>query len=80
MKAISIICEKEAANKGDYEKATLWRDAIYKLDNKYDIYDTINVIDLLRLEVGNGRVEEVIEEYKEKYKKLRGGQPEQRGN
>jgi len=72
--------EKEAANKGDYEKATLWRDAIYKLDNKYDIYDTINVIDLLRLEVGNGRVEEVIEEYKEKYGKLRGGQPEQRGN
>ena len=72
--------EKEAAEKGDYEKATLWRDAIYKLDNKYDIYDTINVIDLLRLEVGNGRVEEVIERYKKEYGKLRGGQPEQRGS
>lgn len=71
--------EKEAAGKGDYERATLWRDAIYKLDHKYDIYDTINVIDLLRLEVGNGRVEEVIEEYKKEYGKLRGGQPEQRG-
>jgi len=50
------------------------------LDNKYDIYDTINVIDLLRLEVGNGRVEEVIERYKKEYGKLRGGQPEQRGS
>ena len=72
--------EKEAAKKGDYEKAILWRDAIYKLDHKYDIYDTINVIDLLRLEVGNGRIEEVINKYKDKYVGLRGGQPEQRGS
>jgi len=71
--------EKEAVAKGDYEKAILWRDAIYKLDHKYDIYDAINVIDLLRLEVGNGKIEEVIDIYKEEYKKLRGGQPEQRG-
>jgi len=72
--------EKEAAEKGDYEKAILWRDAIYKLDKKFDIYDTINVIDLLRLEVGNGPVEETILKYKEDYSKLRGGQPEQRGS
>jgi len=72
--------EKEAAKKGDYEKAILWRDAVYKLDKKFDIYDTINVIDLLRLELGNGPVEKVIAEYKSKYDKLRGGQPEQRGN
>ncbi len=71
--------EKVAANNGDYEKAILWRDAIYKLDKKFDIYDTINVIDLLRLEVGNGPVEETIARYKKQYDKLRGGQPEQRG-
>ncbi len=71
--------EKLAAEKGDYEKAILWRDAAYKLDKKQDIYDTINVIDLLRIELGNGPVEEKISEYKEKYRSLRGGQPEQRG-
>lgn len=72
--------EKLAAEKGDYEKATLWRDAVYKLDKKQDIYDTISAIDLLRIDVGNGEVEKVISEYKEKFHKLRGGQPEQRGS
>lgn len=71
--------EKQAAKKGDYEKAILWRDAIYKLDKRFDIYDTINVIDLLRLNVGNGPVEKAIAKYKKQYAKLRGGQPEQRG-
>ncbi len=71
--------EKVAAGDGNYEKAILWRDAIYKLDNKYDIYDAINVIDLLRIEIGNGPVEQTIAKYKEKYNRLRGGQPEQRG-
>lgn len=72
--------EKKAAMSGNYEKAVLWRDSIFKLENKYDIYDTINVIDLLRIDVGNARVEEVINKYKEEYRVLRGGQPEQRGN
>ncbi|KPK78831.1 MAG: hypothetical protein AMJ89_00125 [candidate division Zixibacteria bacterium SM23_73] len=71
--------EKEAAKKGEYEKAILWRDAIYKLENKLDIYDTINAIDLLRIEIPHQKVEETIKKYKEKYKKIRGGQPEQRG-
>ncbi len=70
--------EKKASQRGDYEKAILWRDAIYKLEHKYDIYDTVNVIDLLRLEIGNGEVEKTIKEYKEKYDRMRGGQPEQR--
>ncbi len=71
--------EKKAAKSGEYEKAILWRDAIYKLKNKLDIYDTINAIDLLRVEIPHKEVEETIEKYKNKYRKIRGGQPEQRG-
>ena len=71
--------EKEAARQGEYEKAILWRDAIYKLQHKLDIYDTINAIDLLRVEIPHKEVEETIEEYKERYRGIRGGQPEQRG-
>jgi len=63
----------------EYEKAILWRDAAYKLKNKLDIYDTINAIDLLRIEIPHEEVEKTIEEYKDKYRKIRGGQPEQRG-
>jgi len=72
--------EKEAAARGEYEKAILWRDAIFKLENKLDIYDTINSIDLLRVELPHDEVEATIEKYKEQYRKIRGGQPEQRGN
>ena len=72
--------EGEAAAKGEYEKAILWRDAIYRLENKLDIYDTINAIDLLRVEIPHKEVEETIEKYKDKYQQIRGGQPEQRGN
>ncbi|MDO8495263.1 MAG: hypothetical protein Q7S32_01895 [bacterium] len=72
--------EKKAAEKGEYEKAILWRDAIYKLENSLDIYDTINAIDLLRVEIPHDQVEAVIEKYKEQYRKIRGGQPEQRGS
>ena len=71
--------EKEAARKKEYEKAILWRDAIYKFQNKLDIYDTINAIDLLRVEIPHNEVEEKIEKYKVKYRQIRGGQPEQRG-
>ncbi len=72
--------EKLASLKGEYEKAILWRDAIYKLENKLDIYDTINAIDLLRIELPNEEVEKTILKYKEKYTAIRGGQPEQRGS
>jgi len=71
--------EKKASQKKEYEKAILWRDAAYKLKNKLDIYDTINAIDLLRIEIPHEEVEKTIEEYKDKYRKIRGGQPEQRG-
>ena len=72
--------EKKASQNGEYEKAILWRDAIYKLSNKLDIYDTINAVDLLRVEIPYGEVEKTIEKYKEKYRTIRGGQPEQRGS
>ena len=72
------VLEKKAARKGDYEKAILWRDAQYKLDKKQDIYDAINVIDLVRVEIGNEKVEKTIKKYENEYKRLRGGQPEQR--
>jgi ribosome-associated translation inhibitor RaiA len=72
--------EKDASKKGEYEKAILWRDAIFKLKNKLDIYDTINAIDLLRVEIPHQEIEETIVKYKEKYKKIKGGQPEQRSN
>jgi hypothetical protein len=71
--------EKSAAEKGEYEKAILWRDSMYKLENKLDIYDTVNAIDLLRIEIPHQEVEQAIEKYKEKYRAMRGGQPEQRG-
>jgi hypothetical protein len=72
--------EKKARDQGEYEKAILWRDSIYKLKNKLDIYDTVNAIDLLRLEIPNKEVEATIEKYKAKYRTIRGGQPEQRGS
>ncbi len=72
--------EKKAAKSGEYEKAILWRDSIYKLETKLDIYDTINAIDLLRVEIPHEKVEATINKYKEQYQKIRGGQPEQRGN
>ncbi len=71
--------EQEAVGRHEYEKAILWRDARFKLEHKLDIYDTINAIDLLRVEIPHQEVEDTIERYKAKYRKIRGGQPEQRG-
>lgn len=70
--------EKHAASIGEYEKAIIWRDAIYKIEHKTDIYDLVNAIELLRVEIPNEKVEKILDTYTEKYKKIRGGQPEQR--
>ncbi len=70
--------EKEAREKGEYEKAILWRDAIYKIEHKLDIYDAINVIDLLRTYIPFEEVEKTLDKYTARYKEIRGGQPEQR--
>ena len=70
--------EQAAAGRGDYEAAILWRDAIYKLEHKLDIYDAWYVTDMLKYKLPNGRVEEVIAEYKARFDHIRGGQVEQR--
>lgn len=72
--------EIKSRENGEYEKAILWRDAIHKLEHKTDIYDAINVIELLRMSIPNDEVDKTLEKYKEEYRKIRGGQPEQRGN
>ncbi len=72
--------EAEATKKAEYEQAILWRDAIFKLKHKLDIYDTLNAIDLVRVKIPHDEVEKTIVEYEEKYRRMRGGQPEQRGN
>jgi len=70
--------ETQAAQSGEYEKATLWRDSIWRLEKKWDIYEAINTIDLLRTEVGNERIEAMLKKYHDEYHRLRGGQPEDR--
>ena len=72
--------EKEAASRREYEKAILWRDAVHKIETGNDIYDAVNAIDLLRIELSNEKVEKVINEYKSRFNEIRGGQPEQRSN
>ena len=69
---------KEAAKNKNFERAILWRDAIWKLETKNDIYDAIHAVDLLRLEVPDPQLTKLMEEYKEKYKKIKPGQPELR--
>lgn len=69
--------EKAAKNK-EYEKAILWRDAVWKLETKNDIYDAIHAIDLLRKEVPMVELEKIMDQYKAEYKKMKSGQPEDR--
>ncbi|HEY4503840.1 MAG TPA: hypothetical protein VJJ28_01905 [Candidatus Paceibacterota bacterium] len=72
--------EKEATEHSEYEKAILWRDAVYKIENKLDIYDVMSAVDLLRVEIPNHEVDAMIKKYQDEYRRLRGGQPEQRGS
>ena len=68
----------EATKKKNFEKAILWRDAIWKLETKNDIYDTIHVVDLLRKEVPDPTLRELMDKYRKKYKRIKSGQPEER--
>lgn len=70
----------EAAREENFEKATFWRDAIWKLDTKNDIYDAIHAIDLLHKEITNAQVLDMIGKYRREYERLSSGQPEQRGS
>ena len=67
---------REAAKKKNFEKAILWRDALWKLETKNDIYDAIHAVDLLRTEMPDSQIRELMDKYKEKYKKITPGQPE----
>ena len=69
---------RESAKENNFERAILWRDAIWKLETKNDIYDTIRAVDLLRLEVSDKKLRDLMDKYKEKYKKMKPGQPELR--
>ena len=69
---------KDAAKKNNFEKAVLWRDAIWKLETKNDIYDAIHAVDLLRNEVSDTELKNLMDKYKAKYKKMKPGQPEMR--
>jgi len=69
---------KESAQTKNFEKAILWRDAIWKLETKNDIYDAIHAVDLLRLEVTDSYLKSLMDKYKKKYEKIKPGQPEKR--
>lgn len=71
--------EQEAARKGEYEQAVLWRDAQYKIEHKSDVYDAVNAINLLRTKIPHEEIEKMLDKYTEKYQHIRSGQPEQRG-
>lgn len=69
-----------AAKKENFEEAILWRDAIWKLETKNDIYDAIHAVDLLRKQITNAEILDMIGKYRKKYERLSSGQPEQRGS
>ncbi len=69
---------QEAVEEKNFEKAILWRDAVWKLETKNDIYDAIHAVDLLRTEIPDDKITKLMDKYKEKYKKIRPGQPEPR--
>jgi hypothetical protein len=71
--------EHKAAATGAYEAAIVWRDAIYRIEHKTDIYEAIHAVDLLRTKLPNDEIERTLDKYTAEYRRIRGGQPEQRG-
>lgn len=69
---------EEATKKENFEEAILWRDAIWKLETKNDIYEAVHAVDLLRKQVTNAEVLDMIGKYRKQYEKLSTGQPEHR--
>lgn len=69
---------EKAAKNQEYEKAILWRDAIWKLETKNDIYDAVHATELLRREIPLINLEKMMDKYKEEYKRKKSGQPEDR--
>jgi len=85
-KIISLVEKRmfRASRNRNYEKAILWRDAIWKLKTKNDIYDLVHAVNLLRIELPeefrqiDPKLNELFNKYKEKYDKIKPGQPEKR--
>ncbi len=71
--------EKQSAARGEYEQAILWREAVYNLEHKLDVYEAVNAVNLIRTKIPNEKIMQIVERYKAQYSHLRGGQPEQRG-
>jgi hypothetical protein len=72
--------ERRAAQAANYEAAALWRDAVFKLEQRRDVYDAWHVIDMLRARLPNEKIESYLAKYERDYRHIRGGQPEQRSN
>lgn len=70
------IQELKAAGIREYEQAIKWRDSQYKLERDLDIYDAVHVMDMFREEGDFAKFEELLAEYKNKYKLISKGQPE----
>jgi hypothetical protein len=69
---------KKESKKENFERAILWRDAVWKMETKNDIYDAIHAVDLLRTEISDVELSQLMDKYKKKYENLRPGQPEKR--
>lgn len=73
---------KKTAENKNYERAILWRDAIWKIETKNDIYDLMHVVDLLRMDYSDEfkktdpELNRLFNKYKEAYRKIEPGQPE----
>ena len=69
---------KKAAEKENFEEAILWRDAIWKLETKNDIYEAVHAVDILRKQITNAEILDMIGKFRRNYEKLSSGQPEHR--
>lgn len=68
----------KASGKENFEEAILWRDAIWKLKTKNDIYESVRAVDILHKQIINTELQDIISKYRREYERLSSGQPEQR--
>ncbi|OGC52007.1 hypothetical protein A2982_00100 [candidate division WWE3 bacterium RIFCSPLOWO2_01_FULL_39_13] len=75
LKALKLQEEKASKNR-EYEQAIKWRDSQYKLERDLDIYDAVHVMDLFRSEGDFEKFNDILKEYRQKYREISKGQPE----
>lgn len=68
----------DAAAKQNYEEAIIWRDAIWKLETKNDIYEAVHAVDILRKQIPEDKILAMIGTYRREYERIASGQPEHR--